>query len=194
MRYSTGSAPPSPNSLNKAGNDTPVQASLTPAHYIEACRKRQARRKTGAWTQPCSGICTVLAYSSLCACLPAASRPRRSIPSPRSAATWAASAIWPQSQGLLTGTSFTTDPDPARPGIAAQAFGAQGTNSRAGGSNHAWGGGGDQDACLARSTNPPANSALCNCVALEIVPGTELAVHGPLNSPGPTADRRALSR
>ena len=43
----TGSAPPSPNPLNKAGNDTPVQASLTPAHYIEACRKRQARRKSG---------------------------------------------------------------------------------------------------------------------------------------------------
>ena len=43
----TGSAPPSPNPLNKAGNDTPVQASLTPAHYIEACRKRQAYRKSG---------------------------------------------------------------------------------------------------------------------------------------------------
>ena len=29
-----------------------------------------------------------------------------------------------QSRGLPTGTSFTTDPDPAGPGIAAQAFGA----------------------------------------------------------------------
>ena len=52
----------------------------------------------------------------------------------------------------------------------------------------------DQDACLARSTNAPSNSALCNCVARAIVPGKELAVHGPLNPPGPTADRRALSR
>ena len=52
----------------------------------------------------------------------------------------------------------------------------------------------DQDACLARSSNAPANTALCNCVALEIAPGKELAVHGPLNPSGATADRRALSR
>ena len=43
----TDSAAPSPNPLNKAGNDTPVQPSLTPAHYIEVCRKRQAHRKSG---------------------------------------------------------------------------------------------------------------------------------------------------
>ena len=49
-----------------------------------------------------------------------------------------------QSRGLPTGTSFTTDPDPAGPGIAAQAFGASATNSRAGGSNHAWDGGCDK--------------------------------------------------
>ena len=52
----------------------------------------------------------------------------------------------------------------------------------------------DQDACLARSSNAPANSALYNCVARAIVPGKELAVHGPLNPSGATADRRALSR
>ena len=46
-----------------------------------------------------------------------------------------------QSRGLSAGTSFTTDPDPAGPGIAAQTFGASATNSRAGGSNHAWDGG-----------------------------------------------------
>ena len=52
----------------------------------------------------------------------------------------------------------------------------------------------DQDACPARPTNAPSNNALCNCVARAIVPGKELAVHGPPNPPGPTADRRVLSR
>ena len=52
--------------------------------------------------------------------------------------------------------------------------------------------GSGQDACLARSTNAPSNSALCNCVALEIAPGKELAVHGPPNPPGPSY--QALSR
>ena len=47
-----------------------------------------------------------------------------------------------------------------------------------------------QDACLARfTTNAPSNSALCNCVARAIVPGKELAVHGPPNPPGPTTGR-----
>ena len=40
---------------------------------------------------------------------------------------------------LPVGTSFTTNPDPVWSEIVAQTFGASGTNSRAGGSNHAWG-------------------------------------------------------
>ena len=45
-----------------------------------------------------------------------------------------------QFQGLPAGTSFTTNPDPIWSEIVAQAFGASGTNSLAGGLNYAWGG------------------------------------------------------
>ena len=49
--------------------------------------------------------------------------------------------------------------------------------------------GSGQDACLARPTNARPNSTLCDCVALEIAPGKELAVHGPPNPPGPATGR-----
>ncbi len=45
-----------------------------------------------------------------------------------------------QLNGLPPGTSFTTNPDPVWAEIVAQAFGASGTNSLAGGTNYAWGG------------------------------------------------------
>ena len=45
-----------------------------------------------------------------------------------------------QTNGLPPGTSFTTNPDPVWAEIVAQAFGASGTNSLAGGTNYAWGG------------------------------------------------------
>ena len=45
-----------------------------------------------------------------------------------------------QVNGLPPGTSFITNPDPVWAEIVAQAFGASGTNSLAGGTNYAWGG------------------------------------------------------
>ena len=148
----TGSAAPSPNPLNKPGNDTPVQASLTPAHYIEACRKRQAYRKSGdralAIQRHLHGVGIFVLV-----CVLAGSVQAQTFNSLAAfGGSLSGSGNLAQSRGLPAGTSFTTDPDPAGPGIAAQAFGAQGTNSCAGETNHAWGGGVDQDACLARAS------------------------------------------
>ena len=59
--------------------------------------------------------------------------------------------------GLPPGTSFTTNPDPVWAEIVAQAFGASGTNSLDGGTNHAWGGAcvNPDGPCL---TSPPTSA------------------------------------
>jgi len=63
---------------------------------------------------------------------------------------------------LPAGTSFTTNPDPVWSEIVAQTFGASGTNSLAGGSNHAWGA-----ACVNR------DDASCSVLSL---PGADHAI------------------
>lgn len=87
-----------------------------------------------------------------------------------------------QSLNLPAGSSFVTNPDPVAVEIIAEAFGASGRHSLAGGPNHAWAG-----ACMT-----PDGSCARNQAASERVPTIRQQIDRHLSASGGRADPKAL--